>query len=341
MTNELYLSTTYLKLLRGHPELMGLLQATFGDKLESLMAADYLYLNDIQKVFNVALDAGIDSWLLHFSSQISVSSHGPLGFAVLSAPDLHTAINTLIDFTVIRSSMYQGEFRHVGNRIEVIYHEQTGQALIGRWLVESGLHVAHSLIETVMSHPLGNNATISFAYPEPTYAKQLSEFYGVKCTFNAPNNMLSIPASWCQITSPLSDPEAFVSNLQKCRELKRQLSNQDDIIETAKLELNRYFNARASGQAHQENIPSLSDLAALHFCSSRTYARKLALHQQSYKRLLEESRRSKAIKLLSSTHLSVADIAMILAYQEPANFVRAFKTWFDTTPAAWRRRPTT
>jgi AraC-like DNA-binding protein len=339
MTNELYLSTTYLKLLRTDPELMALLQTTFGSEFERLTQADYLYNEDIQKVFNAAVSAGIDSWLLHFGSKISVVSHGPLGFAVLSAPDLYTAMNTLIDFTLIRSSIYAGEVRQVGNRIQLIYHEQTGQPLIGRWLIESGLYVAQSLIETVMSHPLGDNATISFAYPEPIYAKQLSKFYGVKCEFDAAHNMLSIPASWSRISSPLSDPQTFSSNLQKCQELKRQLSHQDDVVETAKIELSRFFNERISGQTLDKGIPSLDSLADMHFCSTRTYARKLAEHQQSYKSLLEQSRRGYALDLLSTTHMSIADIALLLAYQEPANFVRAFKTWFDTTPAAWRKQP--
>lgn len=341
MTSNLYLSTTYLKLLRTDPGLMALLKATFGSEFERLIQADYLFNEDIQKIFNAALSIGINSWLLHFGSKIPVASHGPLGFAVLSAPDLHTAMNTLIDFTLIRSSMYEGEFRQVGNRIQLIYHEQTGEPLIGRWLIESGLHVAQSLIETVMSHPLGDNATLSFAYSEPSYAKQLAEFYGVKCEFNAPHNMLSIPASWSLISSPLSDPQTFSSNVQKCQELKHQLSHADDVVETAKIEFSRFFNERISGNTLAKDLPSLDSLAGIHFCSSRTYARKLAEHQQSYKNLLEESRRDLAVDLLSSTHLSIADIALALAYQEPANFVRAFKTWFDTTPGAWRKRPTT
>lgn len=342
MTSNLYLSTTYLKLLRTNPELMTLLKVTFGPRLDQLMQADYLYNDDIHKVFKTAFSAGINSWLLHFGNKIPVASHGPLGFAVLSAPDLHTAMNTLIDFTLIRSSIYQAEFRRVGNRIQLIYHEQTGQPLIGRWLVESGIHVAQSLIETVMSHPLGDNASISFAYPKPLYAQELSDFYGVKCEFDATLNMISIPASWCRISSPLSDPDTFANNLQKCRELKRQLSQSDDVVETARLEFSRFFNARFSGQTLTSSIPSLDELASLHFCSSRTYSRKLTEHNQSYKALLEESRQSQALKLLRSTHLSIADIALILAYQEPANFVRAFKTWFHTTPAAWRKqtRPT-
>lgn len=339
MTRKLYLSTTYLKLLRTNPELMALLHEAFGDDFTHLTQADYLYGDDIHKVFNAAIKAGIDSWLLQFGSKISVSSHGPLGFAVLSAPDLHTAMNTLIDFTLIRSSIYEGEFRQVGNRIQLIYHELTGQPLIGRWLIESGLHVAQGLIETVMSHPLGDNATISFAYPEPSYAKQLSEFYGVKCIFDAPDNMLSIPASWGRISSPLSDPQTFSSNLQKCRELKRQLNHEDDAVETARIEFARFFNDRISGNTLDDDLPTLDDLAKIHHCSLRTYARKLAEHKHSYKLLLEESRKSHSTDLLSTTHLSIADIALVLAYQEPANFVRAFKTWFDTTPGAWRKRP--
>ena len=55
------------------------------------------------------------------------------------------------------------------------------------------------------------------------------------------------------------------NNLQKCRELKRQLSQNDDVVETARLEFDRFFNARISGQTLTSEIPSLETLAVLHF----------------------------------------------------------------------------
>jgi AraC-like DNA-binding protein len=205
-------------------------------------------------------------------------------------------------------------------------------------MMESSLRVAQKLIEAVMAHPLGEFSSISFTHPKPKYHSELDQFFGIPIEYNADMNAISIPASWCGISSPLSAPDTFKSNLQKCRELKLKLTSKDDVVAATKLELNHFFEARILGQARSYEMPSLEKLAAKNHCSPRTFSRRLSDKQQSYKGLLEACRRDYAIDLLSNTHTSIADISLQLNYQEPANFVRAFKTWFDTPPAKWRRQ---
>ncbi len=338
MPSNLYLATTYLKLLRGNTALLAQLSEAFGERFERVLADDFIRGDDIHTVFSIAAEQGLDSWILEFGDKISIASHGPLGFAVLSAPDLHTAMQVLVDYTVIRSSTYRCELRHDGNRMEFVTIDQTGNPLIGRWLIEADLFVTQRLIEAIMAHPLGDNAVVRFAYPKPSYADRLQAYLGVSCEFDAESNSLSIPASWCRISSPLSDPESFNTNLQKCRELKFSLTDQKDTAEMTTLAFSRFFEARISGRTKAGELPRLTQLARDNHCSPRTFARKLEQQEQSYKSLLEACRQDYARRLLSTTHYSIADIAALLAYQETANFVRAFKTWFDMPPATWRRQ---
>lgn len=338
MVKNLYIATTYLKLLRSNTSLLEQLANTFGDRLDSLLESDFIHGDDIHKVFAVVAEQDLDSWVLEFGDTISIGSHGPLGFAVLSAPNLQTAMQVLVDYTVIRSSTYRCELLQNENRIEFITIDQTGNPTIGRWLIEADLLVTQSLIEAIMAHPLGDNARISFTYPKPDYADELQAYYGIPCEFGAEKNALSIPASWGQISSPLSDPSSFSTNLQKCRELKLQFTEHNNASELTTVALNRFFETRISREARHAELPTLTQLASENCCSARTFARRLEDQGQSYKLLLAASRREYAKRLLTNTHYSVADIAECLAYRETANFVRAFKTWFDTSPAAWRRQ---
>lgn len=338
MHQDLYIATTYLKLLRSNNDLLKHLSCKFGERLEGLLESDFIHGDDINKVFTVAIEQGIDSWILEFGATISIGSHGPLGFAVLSAPDLQTALQVLMDYALIRSSTYRNELIQNENRLEFISIDQTDDPEIGRWLIEADMLVTQNLIEAIIAHPLGDNAVITFAYPKPSYADELQTYYGIRCEFGAEQNSLSIPASWGEITSPLSDPASFSANLQKCRELKLQLTDHKDLAELTTVALNRFFEARINRESSTTNLPRLTQLASEHHCSPRTFARRLEEQGQSYKSLLEACRREYATRLLSQTHYSVADIAECLAYQETANFVRAFKTWFDIPPAAWRRQ---
>jgi AraC-like DNA-binding protein len=338
MNKSIYLSTTYLKQLRSDTELTQALEVALEGNFDQILENEYIYGEAILAIFQTFADQGLDSWLLRFGQHLSVGSHGPLGFTILSAPDLHTAIEVLAEFSSIRTSAYACRSIHQGSRISFITEDQTKHTLIGQWMMEASLRVAQKLIEAVMAHPLGDIATIRFKHAKPTYHKELERFFGVPIKYNEEVNSICIPESWCRVSSPLSDPDTFKSNLRKCHELKLKLSNEDNIVETTKLQLNEFFEARIKGQALSHEMPNLEQLASKNNCSARTYARRLNDQRQSYKRLLENCRREHAVDLLAHTHTSIAEISVQLNYQEPANFVRAFKAWFDTPPATWRRQ---
>ena len=340
MKSSLYFSSAYLKVLtHSDQNLADQLRQVLGVKADQLLASEYILGDDIGRMFTAFEADGVDSLLLRYSRHLDITSHGPLGYAVLTAPDLDTALQVMEKYLVIRTSVYQSEYSIGNDRAEFITHDLTGEALAGRWLIETAINIVKRLIEAVMAHPLGDNAHISFAYPKPSYAKELQEFYGVRCTFGMPTNKISIPASWCQIRSPFYDQHVFSSNLAKCSDLKLSLDRDLLVHEFISTKLSNYFSARQAGEATARELPNLVALAAQLHMSPRTLTRKLKDADTSYKTLLEQARRAQAIQLLENTHQTIADVAYNLAYQEPANFVRAFKTWFDTTPAAWRRTP--
>jgi len=314
-----HLSTTYLKVLGTDDEMMRELKRIMGNRVDEVLKQEYIYEDEIESIFHAFADAGLSSWLLRFGEQISVATHGPLGFAVMSAPDLHSALNVLADYTIIRTSTYHCKINYYDNRVEYQATSQLRSKLVERWLLETGLSLVQKLIETIN-------------------AQALEEFYGVRCEFNSNRNSISIPASWSRIPSPLSEPETFQTNLQKCRELKLILEGSPNIVASVRLAIDSYFENRAAGRSMTAKLPTLSSLAQMHNTSSRTLARKLESEQQSYKKILEVARKEQALLLLKTTHLTIADIADRLAYQEPASFIRAFNSWFNTSPTQWRRR---
>jgi AraC-like DNA-binding protein len=71
--------------------------------------------------------------------------------------------------------------------------------------------------------------------------------------------------------------------------------------------------------------------------SARTLQRRLSAAGSSYQEVLDSSRREMAERCLAGSSLSVAEIAYMLAFSEPAAFHRAFKRWAGMTPQAFRR----
>jgi len=337
MAGTHYLSSTYLKILvQANESLITSLEIALGFSITDLLSNKMIDGEEVDRIFEIFHQYGLDSWILRYGKQVGIVSHGPLGFAALSAPNLETAIKIAADYSATRLSFYDCEFIQNGQRSEYIYHSKTDNKLTERWMIESGIHVVKQLIETIVTHPVGDNAIISFIYPEPEYKQELEEFYGVKCNFNAAKSSISIPTSWGQIRSPMSDQSTFNSNLRKCQELKLSLSGDQQIVDAVRLTLNHYFENNPLDENNP--IPSLSSLANDKHMSPRTFSRRLKEQGYSYKQLLEEVRQEQACLLLKSTHLSISDVSLKLGYHEPANFIRAFKSWYDCTPTQWRKR---
>jgi len=71
----------------------------------------------------------------------------------------------------------------------------------------------------------------------------------------------------------------------------------------------------------------------------RTLQRRLAAEGTSFRALLEEVRAALAVELLKKQRLTVEVVADRLGYSESSAFVRAFKRWQGTCPAAYREAP--
>lgn len=70
----------------------------------------------------------------------------------------------------------------------------------------------------------------------------------------------------------------------------------------------------------------------------RTLRRRLQNEGTSLQRLINEARFELARQLLQNTGLSIGDIAMSLQYADPNAFTRAFRSWAQVSPTAWRAR---
>lgn len=84
-------------------------------------------------------------------------------------------------------------------------------------------------------------------------------------------------------------------------------------------------------------MPGLEGIARELHQTPRTIARKLKDEGNSFRRIKESLRREFAIRLLSTEHLSIAEVSERTGFSEAASFCRAFKRWTGRSPAAWGR----
>jgi AraC-like DNA-binding protein len=71
--------------------------------------------------------------------------------------------------------------------------------------------------------------------------------------------------------------------------------------------------------------------------SKRSLQRQLAEESVGFQEVLSEVRHELARHYLSRTNISAGEISWLLGFQESNSFIRAFRGWTGTTPAAYRQ----
>ena len=97
------------------------------------------------------------------------------------------------------------------------------------------------------------------------------------------------------------------------------------------VDVQRLLSARIAGGATR--IETGARELAL---SPRTLQRRLTAEGVTYQALLDETRKEAAAGYVNDSALSLAEIAYLLGYSEPAPFHRAFKRWYGVTPDTFR-----
>ncbi len=351
MSSKHRISTAYIRLmLAAEPLLANQLTERFATLAKQASDLDYIDADIVEELFPAMQAIGVESIALRFSRQIQLNSHGAVGFAALSAPDLRSALETVSRFTSIRSTLIQTTIEQDSNILRILSCIPTEHALVKQWMAEVSIDTTYAVVETIMAHDISAQTRIGFAHSRPPYATQLDEKYGIKCQYDQAQNYICVPASWSDVKSPLSDPTSFRDNVAKCQSLLLNLDAKRDSAALVKHTLERFFEARytlysqtRSNPRHNlhytgDQAPTLSAIAGEMAVSSRTLIRKLSARGTSYSEQLNSVRDELALQWLRSTHLNINEIADLLAYKEAANFTRAFKQRQGCSPMQWRKR---
>ena len=84
--------------------------------------------------------------------------------------------------------------------------------------------------------------------------------------------------------------------------------------------------------------PTFKEVASRLCLSERSLSRRLQEEGGSYRKLCNDELKFWACHYLAGSNLTVEVIAVMLGYQDSANFRRAFKSWLGCSPAAFREQ---
>lgn len=155
----------------------------------------------------------------------------------------------------------------------------------------------------------------------------LEELYQRPVVTGRPRNGLVMDASVLQTPLARANPVTQGQCERYCRELIRR----------RRLRLSLSDQVREFLQSRDENLPTLTEVAARFHRSERSLRRQLALEGTGWRSLRDSVFAGQARKLLQWSGQSVEQVAAQLGYSDPSNFSHAFKRWTGMSPAQFRR----
>ncbi len=196
-----------------------------------------------------------------------------------------------------------------------------------RFADETFLVMVHGLLCWLAGRRIPLKAA-AFAYPRPAHAAEYADMFSAQLRFDAPATSIRFDASW--LAMPVAQNAAtlkvFLETAPQSVFVKYQ--NQDGWSARLRRRLRRCVG--------EPGWPVLEDLAREFRVTPSTLRRRLDAEGSSYQGIKDQLRLELALHLLSSTELSVADIAHQLGFRDTSVFHRGFKRWSGMRPGEYR-----
>ncbi len=264
--------------------------------------------------------------------QIHLSHLGMLGLAVMSAPDIGSALEVALRYyrTVAPLWDLSIELRDdhaVLSVTEVIPIEPPFLSFATESLVTAFEGQAHFLY----GGPLPE-LEINLNYPRPAHADRYIEVQPARLNFDQPMTQLVFDRAI--LKQPIATADPMTARLAE-RHFARDLA-----VSTADTSDGLAGQVRRLLDSAPGEYPGLVEISKHLQTSTRSLRRGLQTLGTSYQRLLDDVRRAHALELATSTAMTSEQMARQLGFSDVRSFRRAFVRWTGFTPQVFRERRT-
>ncbi|GAA0684932.1 AraC family transcriptional regulator [Marinobacterium maritimum] len=171
-------------------------------------------------------------------------------------------------------------------------------------------------------------ASTCFAYPAPEHVREYRAMFLGELLYSQPMTGFYLHPRYLQLPI-IRNATELQGFLQDCPAVILHRPVRDNSLQTRiKVLLQRY---------DLDQMPELEQVSEMLAIAPRTLRRRLHEEGSSIRQIKESLRQDFALKLLTSEHLSVQEVAEQSGFAEAAAFCRAFKRWTGLSPAQWRK----
>lgn len=263
-------------------------------------------------------------WGLRMGSLFDAHAHGPVGFAMLSAPDLNAALDVVRKYGHVRTPFLVFEVRRNARETTLLTYTK---GLVPSQRVPVLESTAVSLHNMAVALTGARDAIRTcFDYPAPAWSSLYKRFLP-PVAFDAYENAMTVPAEVASSRSPLADEAVHAAALATLADVAAPASGPAARL-IAQIE---HLLAVAAGRL------TLEDAAMSLHLSPRTLERNLRAAGTTFRDVADKSRRVRAEALLADADVALAQVGYAVGYSDSGNFGRACRRWFGMGPRDYRR----
>ncbi len=252
---------------------------------------------------------------LEVGGKINFTSYGMLAMLIMTAPSLLDACRITVQFQSL-SLLFSRLALHVEKDwIELRYTLPECSGDIKNFIADRDLVGVHVLIKDILSAPevAQINCGTARTKPKGLQLKRYLQTVDFTPEFDQPYN-------WFRIPMAIAVHKVYL--IQAYEQMGKFSPDKDDTI----------AQVRQVVAGYDSNFPTLPEIAKTLGHSDRTLRRKLNDAGISYRDILDEHKKKRALDMLAQKDMTISALTESLGYTESTSFLRAFKRWTGKTP---------
>lgn len=267
---------------------------------------------------------GCEHFGLRVGERAPPSSLGVAGFMLQTAADVRTALRDLVAYLDLHDDGGVPFVDETDDTCLLGYAIQQPGVQAGDQIYDLSMVMACNIMRTLCGADW-RPVEVLLSRAPPRDLEPYRRVFRSPLRFNAGQSALVFSRHWLDHPLRGADPLLHRYLEREARELRTR--NDLGIVG----QLRGLLRTRLSGQ--QYATAQVASQLGMH---ERTLNRRLRAEGTTYRRVLEEVRYGAARQLLSSSTMTIDEIAAALDYADASAFTRAFRRWSGSAPAKWR-----
>jgi AraC-like DNA-binding protein len=280
----------------------------------------------IRLIHNARLFSKDPTYALKLGEQFFINHDGILACRVMSSENTQEAMELLSKYQALLTGLLDLDFSIEDDYGVLSVTERFPLADTMWHFVE----YSFAAIFSIGKFCLGDknlHVIFEFERKDHGHTKEFETFLGNPVRFNCDKNRVLIPKESLKRPIVFADKESALQAEKLCELHLKQLANDTEVIHKVK-------NTMRGMPFNQVSLESLAD--RMHM-SPRTLRRHLHSQGVSFKTLLENERKSIAVKRIEKQDISLEKLAELLGYNSASSLSRAFKRWYGVSPNNYKK----